>query len=176
MSSMGLFEFAVRGGVARRRGVVASGQGRASRRKADFTASRNALGSIKDDDEHEKRESAVVQSSRRGKVRPADRKAHLRLAQRFGQSRYGDRVDNRAGQAARPADHQHRDDEEGQVEIVVSTRTVPRKCATNTPETPLKKALSVKAIQRWRTISTPAALAATSSSREARSSKPPRDS
>ena len=44
---MGLFEFAVRGGVARRRGVVASGQGRASRRKADFTASRNALGSIR---------------------------------------------------------------------------------------------------------------------------------
>src|ERR1700677_3105191 len=67
MSSMGLFEFAVRGGAARRRGVVASGQGHASRRKADFTASRNALGSIKDDDEHEKRESAVVQSSRRGK-------------------------------------------------------------------------------------------------------------
>ena len=74
-------------------------------KEGHFTASRNALGSIKDDDEHEKRESAVVQSSRRGKVRPADRKAHLRLAQRFGQSRYGDRVDNRAGQAARPADH-----------------------------------------------------------------------
>ena len=38
------------------------------------------------------------------------------------------------------------------------------------------KALSVKAIQRWRTISTPAAFAATSSSREARSSNPPRNS
>jgi hypothetical protein len=31
---------------------------------------------------------------------------------------------------------------------------VPRKCASSTPETPLKKALRVKAIQRWRTIST----------------------
>jgi hypothetical protein len=53
---------------------------------------------------------------------------------------------------------------------------VPRKCASSTPETPLKKALTMKAIQRWRTILTPAALAATSSSREARSSNPPRDS
>src|SRR6202161_3131722 len=56
VSSMGLFEFVVRGGIGR--WGVASGQGRASRRKADFTAPRNAPGSIKDDDEHEKRESA----------------------------------------------------------------------------------------------------------------------
>src|ERR1700729_2820302 len=83
VSSMGLFGFVVRGGV-RRRDVVASGHGHSSRRKADFAAPRNALGSIKNDDEHEQRQSAVAQSSRR----------------------------------ARPADHQLRDDEEGQVEII----------------------------------------------------------
>src|SRR5277367_6476793 len=59
VSSMGLFKFVVRDWVARR-DVVASGQGRASRRKADFAAPRNALGSIKNDDEHEKRQSAVA--------------------------------------------------------------------------------------------------------------------
>src|ERR1700728_4656472 len=56
VSSIGLFEFVVRGG----RNVFASGHGGASRRKADFTAPRNALGSIKNDDEHQKRQSAVA--------------------------------------------------------------------------------------------------------------------
>src|ERR1700733_1888237 len=117
VSSMGLFEFVVREGMGRQN-AVAWGRGRFSGSKADFPAPRNAPGSIKNDDEHEKRESAVAQSCRRGEVNPVDRKAHLGLAQGFGQSRYGERADNRAGQAARSADHQHRDDEEGQVEIV----------------------------------------------------------
>src|SRR5580700_7189728 len=50
VSSIGLFEFVVRGGVERR-GVAASGHGRAWQRKADFAAPRNALGPIKNDDE-----------------------------------------------------------------------------------------------------------------------------
>src|SRR3984957_10661736 len=80
VSSMGLFGFVVRGGV-RRRDVVASGHGHSSRRKADFAAPRNALGSIKNDDEHEQRQSAVAQSSRRGEMNSADRKTRFRLAQ-----------------------------------------------------------------------------------------------
>src|SRR5271154_700006 len=59
VSSMGLFEFVVREGIGRQN-AVASGHGRTSRRKADFAAPRNALGSIKNNDEHEKRESAVA--------------------------------------------------------------------------------------------------------------------
>ena len=59
VSSMSLIAFVVREGVSRR-DVVASGHGHNSRRKADFAAPRNALGSIKNDDEHEKRESAVA--------------------------------------------------------------------------------------------------------------------
>src|SRR6202012_1399583 len=106
VSSMGLFEFVVRGGIGR--DDVASGRGRTSRRKADFAAPRNAFGSIQNDNEHEKRESAVAESGRRGEMNPADRKARFRLAQRFGESRYGERADNRASQAARPTDHQHR--------------------------------------------------------------------
>src|SRR5277367_2917798 len=74
VSSMGLFEFVVREGVGRR-DVIASGHGRTSRRKADFAAPRNAFGPIKNNDEHEKRQSAVAESSRRGEVHPADRKA-----------------------------------------------------------------------------------------------------
>src|ERR1700722_11069697 len=73
-SSMSLIAFVVREGVSRR-GVAASGHGRASRRKADFAAPRNAFGSIKNDDEHEKRESAVAQSGWRREVSAVDRKA-----------------------------------------------------------------------------------------------------
>src|ERR1700733_5273419 len=117
VSSMGLFEFVVRGRGGRR-DVVASGHGDRARRKADFAASSNALRSIKNDDEHEKRESAVAQSGGRGEMHPAERKARFGLAQQFGQQRYRQRAHNCTGQAARPADHQHREDEEGQVEIV----------------------------------------------------------
>src|SRR3984957_20729877 len=76
VSSMGLFEFVVRGRGGRR-DVVASGHGDRARRKADFAAPRNALRSIKNDDEHEKRESAVAQSGRRREVSPAKRKPHF---------------------------------------------------------------------------------------------------
>src|SRR5580692_537956 len=58
-SSMSLIAFVVREGVSRR-GVAASGHGRASRRKADFAAARNALGPIENDDEHEQSQSAVA--------------------------------------------------------------------------------------------------------------------
>ena len=90
-----------------------------SRRKADFAAPCNALGSIKNDDEHEKRQSAVAQSgrARRGASPPIEKPTSA-SRNSFCQQRYGERADNRAGQAARSADHQHRDDEEGQVEIV----------------------------------------------------------
>src|SRR5271156_6990768 len=46
VSSMGLFEFVVRGRIGRQNGNF-------SRRKADFAAPRNAFGSIQNDDEHE---------------------------------------------------------------------------------------------------------------------------
>src|ERR1700722_3435563 len=80
VSSMGLFEFVVREGIGRR-DVVASGYGQCARRKADFAAPRNALRAIKNDDQHEKRQSAVAQSGRRREVSPAKRKAHFGLAQ-----------------------------------------------------------------------------------------------
>ena len=81
---MDLFAFVLRGGSGGGTSV-ASGHGRALRRKADFAAPRNALGSIKNDDEHEQRESAVAQSGRRGETLSADRKADLGLRNSFGQ-------------------------------------------------------------------------------------------
>src|ERR1700722_2484637 len=117
VSFMVLFAFGVRGGVARR-AAIASGYGRASQRKADFAAPRNAFRSIKNDDEHEQRQSAVPEPSRRGEVNAADGKAHLGFAQDFCQQRYRQRAGSRSSKASRPADHQHRNDEEGQVEIV----------------------------------------------------------
>jgi hypothetical protein len=41
----------------------------------------NAFGSIKNDDEHEQRQSAVSEPGRRGEVSLADRKARFGLAQ-----------------------------------------------------------------------------------------------
>src|ERR1700722_13516792 len=80
VSFISLIAFVVREGISRR-AVVASGQGCTSRRKADFTASCNAFGSIKNDDEHEQRQSAVSEPGRRGEVSLADRKARFGLAQ-----------------------------------------------------------------------------------------------
>ena len=54
----------------------------------------------------------------------------------------------------------------------VSTVSIPRKWPNSPPAMPQKKPLMTKASRRWPKTFTPAALAATSSSREARSARP----
>ena len=64
--------------------------------------------------------SARIASPRPGGaaiVVPPMRDADLGLTQKLGQRGDDERAEHRAGQAAHAADHQHRDDQEGEVEI-----------------------------------------------------------
>ena len=104
-------------------------------------------------------------------VGPADVEADLGLAEKLGQRRDDQRAGDRAGEAAHAADHQHRHDQEGEVEVEgLDPHRAEEMGEQHAGDAGQEGGDARRRSSRWRTMWTPEAAAAASSSREARSS------
>ena len=142
----------------------------------DLPAAGNAVRPEEDDQEHQEREHRVAKPAGRRNRRRPDGDADFRLAHQLREQRDDDRAGDRAGQAAHAADHQHGDDQEGEVEIEGLDPHRAEEMREQHAGDAGQEGADTKAISRCETMWTPTAAAATSSSREALSSSAERDS